>query len=123
MAGMSDATASVKYMFDTDEAVPAPSAADPAAVPRERVEAQICELAGQLAAAACRFLVLLADFDARRAGRPGGSSGGTVRARRCGPGRRFRGNVSARGPASTSNTPPGTLPPSWFPFRLDSQAA
>jgi 5-methylcytosine-specific restriction endonuclease McrA len=30
------------------------------------VEAQICELAGHLAAATCRFLVLLADFDARR---------------------------------------------------------
>ena len=36
------------------------------AVPLERLEAQICELAGQLAAATCRFLVLLADFDARR---------------------------------------------------------
>jgi hypothetical protein len=35
-------------------------------VPLERVEAQICELAGHLAAATCRFLVLLADFDARR---------------------------------------------------------
>jgi hypothetical protein len=32
----------------------------------ERLEAQICELAGHLAAATCRFLVLLADFDARR---------------------------------------------------------
>jgi hypothetical protein len=35
-------------------------------VPLERVEAQICELAGHLAAATCRFLILLADFDARR---------------------------------------------------------
>jgi len=35
-------------------------------VPLEQVEAQICELAGHLAAATCRFLVLLADFDARR---------------------------------------------------------
>ena len=35
-------------------------------MPLERLEAQICELAGQLAAATCRFLVLLADFDARR---------------------------------------------------------
>ena len=35
-------------------------------MPLERVEAQICELAGHLAAATCRFLVLLADFDARR---------------------------------------------------------
>ncbi|MGD0065706.1 MAG: DUF222 domain-containing protein [Streptosporangiaceae bacterium] len=40
---------------------------DPAAeVPLERVEAQICELAGHLAAATCRFLILLGDFDARR---------------------------------------------------------
>ena len=34
--------------------------------PLERLEAQICELAGHLAAATCRFLMLLADFDARR---------------------------------------------------------
>src|SRR6516165_61794 len=38
----------------------------PAAVPLERLEAQICELAGHLAAATCRFLVLLGDFDTRR---------------------------------------------------------
>jgi hypothetical protein len=38
----------------------------PAPVPLERLEAQICELAGHLAAATCRFLVLLGDFDARR---------------------------------------------------------
>ena len=37
-----------------------------AGMPLERVEAQICELAGHLAAATCRFLVLLGDFDARR---------------------------------------------------------
>ena len=64
-------------MFDTDKpgsvfaAVSPPpdaaaSAAEPARVPLERVEAQICELAGHLAAATCRFLVLLGDFDARR---------------------------------------------------------
>src|SRR6478609_5544949 len=64
-------------MFDTDEpgsifaAVSPPadvaaSPAEPARVPLERLEAQICELAGHLAAATCRFLVLLADFDARR---------------------------------------------------------
>ena len=35
-------------------------------VPLERLEAQICELAGHLTAATCRFLVLLGDFDARR---------------------------------------------------------
>ena len=55
-------------MFDTDPA--SPVADSPAAelpwVPLERLEAQICELAGHLAAATCRFLVLLADFDARR---------------------------------------------------------
>ncbi|HEY1320939.1 MAG TPA: HNH endonuclease signature motif containing protein, partial [Streptosporangiaceae bacterium] len=44
----------------------AASPAEPAQVPLERLEAQICELAGHLAAATCRFLVLLADFDARR---------------------------------------------------------
>src|SRR5690349_18511881 len=44
----------------------AASPAEPHRVPLERVEAQLCELAGHLAAATCRFLVLLADFDARR---------------------------------------------------------
>jgi hypothetical protein len=64
-------------MFDTDRpgsifaAVSPPadvaaSPAEPHRVPLERVEAQICELAGHLAAATCRFLVLLGDFDARR---------------------------------------------------------
>ena len=43
-----------------------PGGPGPAAVPLERLEAQICELAGHLAAATCRFLVLLGDFDARR---------------------------------------------------------
>ena len=64
-------------MFDTNQSgsvfavasPPADLAASPAGasrVPLERLEAQICELAGHLAAATCRFLVLLADFDARR---------------------------------------------------------
>ena len=64
-------------MFDTDRSSsifaavlpPADVAASPAGpsrVPLERLGAQICELAGHLAAATCRFLVLLADFDARR---------------------------------------------------------
>ena len=44
----------------------AASPVEPARGPLERLEAQICELAGHLAAATCRFLVLLADFDARR---------------------------------------------------------
>ena len=34
--------------------------------PVERLEARICELAGHLTAATCRFLLLVADFDARR---------------------------------------------------------
>src|SRR5258707_252050 len=64
-------------MFDTDRpglifaAVSPPadvaaSPAEPDRVPLERLEAQICELAGHLAAATCRFLVLLGDFDGRR---------------------------------------------------------
>ncbi len=35
-------------------------------VPLERLEAQLCQVAGHLAAATCQFLVLLAEFDARR---------------------------------------------------------
>jgi Domain of unknown function (DUF222)/HNH endonuclease len=48
-------------MFDPN--IPDPG---PAPIPLERLEAQICELAGHLTAATCRFLVLLGDFDARR---------------------------------------------------------
>jgi uncharacterized protein DUF222/HNH endonuclease len=67
----------LKYMFDQiisesnlgaapgSHPVPVPDS-DPAPVPLERLEAQICELAGHLTAATCRFLVLLGDFDARR---------------------------------------------------------
>jgi hypothetical protein len=56
-------------MFDSDTLVSTPGDSSPArggTVPLERLEAQICELAGHLAAATCRFLVLLGDFDARR---------------------------------------------------------
>ena len=56
-------------MFDTLHADHDGTLADddgPFSVPLERLEAQICELAGHLAAATCRFLVLLGDFDARR---------------------------------------------------------
>jgi hypothetical protein len=56
-------------MFDTLDAGPDGTLAEgdgPFSVPLERLEAQICELAGHLAAATCRFLVLLGDFDARR---------------------------------------------------------
>jgi hypothetical protein len=80
---MSDLGTNIKYMFDTrhpgaDPGTTAPDSmsassglpcADPSpaeGVPLERLEAQICELAGHLAAAACRFLVLLGAFDARR---------------------------------------------------------
>ncbi len=60
----------VKCMFDTLQPGADPGAIlsgpgddGPAVVPLERLEAQICELAGHLAAATCRFLVLLGDFD------------------------------------------------------------
>jgi hypothetical protein len=36
------------------------------APPLEWLETQICELAGHLTAATCRFLVLLGEFDERR---------------------------------------------------------
>jgi hypothetical protein len=39
---------------------------DHPAKPLERLEAEICELAGHLAAATCQFLGLLAEFDARQ---------------------------------------------------------
>ena len=39
---------------------------DPVVVPTEHLEARICELAGHLTAATCRFLLLVADFDARK---------------------------------------------------------
>src|SRR5580700_5637246 len=71
--GLSYLPVSVKFMFDTlqrgprpDDAMFNPDDTGPASVPLERLEAQICELAGHLAAATCRFLVLLGDFDERR---------------------------------------------------------
>jgi 5-methylcytosine-specific restriction endonuclease McrA len=39
---------------------------DPALIPLEHLEARICELAGHLAAGTCQFLLLVADFDARK---------------------------------------------------------
>ncbi len=82
-AEMSDHDANIEYMFDTCQPgakpganvtvpppvplpVPGPDPGPPGPVPLERLEAQICELAGHIAAATCRFLVLLGDFDARR---------------------------------------------------------
>src|ERR1700751_5542067 len=58
-------------MFDSNMLVSASGDSSPAldgTVPLERLEAQICELAGHLAAATCRVLVLLGEFDARRGG-------------------------------------------------------
>ena len=43
-----------------------PEGDGPEPVALERLEAQICELAGHLAAATCRFLLLVGEFDARR---------------------------------------------------------
>jgi Domain of unknown function (DUF222)/HNH endonuclease len=61
-----DGTIPVKTLDDTPASASAPVPPDPPPVPLERLEAEICELAGHLAAATCRFLVLLGDFDARR---------------------------------------------------------
>ena len=43
-----------------------PQDPDAPVVPLERLEERICELAGHLAAGTCRFLQLVAEFDARR---------------------------------------------------------
>src|SRR3984885_12056001 len=83
---MSYQIAKIKYMFDIeqpggrpgvipetgsitpDPCTPPPPPPPPRMVrcPLYRLESQICELAGHLAAATCRFLVLLGDFDARK---------------------------------------------------------
>ncbi len=68
---MSDHAITIKYMFDMKQAADGSATDaimpdDPAPVPLERLEAQICELAGHLTAATCRFLSLLGDFDDRR---------------------------------------------------------
>jgi hypothetical protein len=73
-AGMSDLSSRIEYMVDTnvlEEAIHNPGfnwspADDLKAVPVEHLEARICELAGHLTAATCQFLLLIADFDARR---------------------------------------------------------
>lgn len=48
---------------------PTQSPSDPAGLVTERLEAEICTLAGHLAAATCRWLELVAEFDAREAWR------------------------------------------------------
>jgi hypothetical protein len=59
-------------MFDTlepdaalERTVALPAGPGLPSVPLERLGARICELAGHLAAATCRFLVLLGDFRPR----------------------------------------------------------
>jgi Domain of unknown function (DUF222) len=61
---MNDILAPEKPAGNAD-AIPCP-AGDPVALPMERLEARICELAGHLTAATCQFLSLVADFDARQ---------------------------------------------------------
>ncbi len=67
---MSVPAPTIKHMIESLAPVTSDTVASQAAttadVPLERLEAQICELAGHLAAATCRFLLLVADFDARQ---------------------------------------------------------
>jgi hypothetical protein len=54
----------IKHMSDIDVIDDQTLNTDP--IPVEQLEARICELAGHLTAATCRFLELVADFDARQ---------------------------------------------------------
>lgn len=65
---MSDPRSIVEYMNDILTLPPprAGSSTDDLPEPTERLEARICELAGHPTAATCQFLLLVADFDARR---------------------------------------------------------
>ena len=60
---MSVATRIIKHMSDTNLIDDQTLNTDP--IPLGRLEARICELAGHLTAATCRFLQLVADFDNR----------------------------------------------------------
>ena len=74
---MSEPPFIIKYMSDNlllsaaddlradGPAEPGPQEPDPVLVPLERLEERICELAAHLAAGTCRFLQLVAEFDAR----------------------------------------------------------
>lgn len=62
-AGMSVAARTIKYMSD-DQLIDNDTL-NVDSIPLERLEARICELAGHLTAATCRFLELVADFDNR----------------------------------------------------------
>jgi hypothetical protein len=61
----------VEYMFDNTEmdsvAGAGVAALDVAAMPTERLEACVSELAAHLAAATCRFLLMVGELDRRRA--------------------------------------------------------
>jgi len=67
-------TASIEHMIEPLESglTPGGSAPDPfealeaAPLPTERLEAELCALAGHITAATCRFLIFLGEFDARR---------------------------------------------------------
>lgn len=67
-AELSAPRSSIKHMVESHSSTIAGKspADDGAELPLERLEAQICELAGHLAAATCRLLILVGDFDARR---------------------------------------------------------
>ncbi len=66
-AGLSVAGPTIENMIESlASAGPDRSAGAAGEVPLERLEARICALAGHLAAATCQFLLLIADFDARR---------------------------------------------------------
>jgi Domain of unknown function (DUF222) len=60
---MSVVAHTIKHMSDDDLVDDQILNTDP--IPLERLEARICELAGHLTAATCRFLELVADFDNR----------------------------------------------------------
>src|SRR3984957_5087911 len=68
---MSDSIDKIEYMSVATTSKPSVATAPggpawPPEMPMERLEARICELAGHLTAATCRFLLLVADFDARK---------------------------------------------------------
>jgi hypothetical protein len=65
---MSDPPDIVEYMSEIDALSVSDEQQDPdaALVPLARLEERICELAAHLAAGTCRFLQLVAEFDARR---------------------------------------------------------
>ena len=60
-------------------ALPVDAVVDGAAVPTERLEAEACTLAAQLAAATCRFLLIVAELDRREAWRQWGCASACAR--------------------------------------------